>query len=179
MKTFLQLFAAMLLGIVVSVVGLQIYDHATKQSVDGSGIEMLMDSIASAKIADYTNPVFSNTEELLSFRDFYVDDKQLDDVFIQLPEKVIQNVAGVCISKNGCVSKRELVLEYLDNQDVYNNLPNVKASDNPAQPVDTNATDLGNRRDNNNIISTSYRYRTDTVNGKPIKIRVMTEEKIE
>jgi len=177
MKTFLQLLAAALLGAVVSVVGLQIYDRATKQSVDGSGIEMLMDSIASAKIADYTNPVFNSTDELLSFRDFYVDDKQLDDVFVQLPEQVIQNVAGVCISKNGSVSKRELVLEYLDNQDVYNNLPNVKAGDNPAQPVDTTATDLGNKRDN--IISTSYRYRTDTVNGKPVKIRVMTEEKIE
>lgn len=177
MKTFLQLFAAALLGAVVSVVGLQIYDHATKPSVDGSGIEMLMDSIASAKIADYTNPVFNSTEELLSFRDFYVDDKQLDDVFVQLPEQIIQNVAGVCISKNGNVSKRELVLEYLDNQDVYNNLPNVKGADNHAQPVDTTATDLGDKRDN--IISTSYRYRTDTVNGKPVKIRVTTEEKIE
>ena len=176
MKTFLQLFAAALLGAVVSVVGLQIYDHVSKQSVDGSGIEMLMDSIASAKIADYANPVFNSTDELLSFRDFYVDDKQLDDVFVQLPEQIIQNVAGVCISKNGSVSKRELVLEYLDNQDVYNNLPNVKA-DNPAQPVDTTATDLGDKR--NNIISTSYRYRTDTVNGKPVKIRVTTEEKIE
>ena len=177
MKTFLQLFAAALLGAVVSVVGLQIYDHVTKQSVDGSGIEMLMDSIASAKIADYTNPVFNSTDELLSFRDFYVDDKQLDDIFVQLPEQIIQNVAGVCISKNGSVSKRELVLEYLDNQDVYNNLPNVKAADNPAQSVDTTATDLGDKR--NNIISTSYRYRTDTVNGKPVKIRVTTEEKIE
>lgn len=177
MKTFLQLFAAALLGAVVSVVGLQIYDHVNKQSVDGSGIEMLVDSIASAKIADYTNPVFNSADELLSFRDFYIDDKQLDDIFVQLPEQTIQSVAGVCISKNGRVSKRELVLEYLDNQDVYNNLPNVKASDNPAQPVDTAATDLGNKRDN--IISTSYRYRTDTVNGKPVKIRITTEEKIE
>ncbi len=177
MKTFLKLFAAALLGAVVSVVGLQIYDHVTKQSVDGSSIEMLVDSIASAKIADYNNPVFNTTDELISFRDFYVDDKQIDDVFVQLPEQIIQNVAGVCISKNGCVSKRELVLEYLDNQNVYDNLPNVEAANNPAQPVDTTATDLGNRRDD--IISTSYRYRTDTVNGKPVKIRITTEEKIE
>lgn len=177
MKTFLQLLGVALLGALLAVVGLQIYNHTTKPSMDNSGIEVLMDSIASAKIAEYVNPVFNSTDELLSFRDFYVDDKQLDDVFVQLPEQVIQNVAGVCISKNGCVSKRELVLEYLDNQDVYNNLPNVKASDNPAQPVDTTATDLGDKRDN--IISTSYRYRTDTVNGKPVKIRVMTEEKIE
>lgn len=177
MKTFLQLFAAALLGAVVSVVGLQIYDHATKQSVDGSGIEMLVDSIASAKIVDYTNPIFNSADELLSFRDLYVDNKQLDDIFVQLPEQIIQNVAGVCISKNGCVSKRELVLEYLDNQNVYDNLPNVKAADNPVQSVDTTATDLGNKRDN--IISTSYRYRIDTVNGKPVKIRITTEEKIE
>ena len=178
MKTFLQLFAAALLGAVVSVVGLQIYDHATKQSVDGSGIEMLMDSIASAKVADYANPVFNTIDEVISYRDLYTDDKQLDEIFVQLPEEVLKNVAGVCISKWGIVSKREIALQYLEDKqgsNIYDNLPVPNTQNNS---TDTSTTaGPGDKPDN--IISTSYRYRDDTINGKPVKVRIKTEEKIE
>ena len=59
---------------------------------------------------------------------------------------------------------------------VYNNLP--KSTTAPVNTVDKSATDLGSRHDSN-VISTSYNYRTDTINGKPVKIRITTTESYE
>ena len=178
MKTFLQLLAAAFLGAVVSIIGLRIYDRATNGPMDYSAIEEHMDSIASAKIADYSNPVFNSIDEVISYRDLYTDDKQLDEIFVQLPEEVLKNVAGVCISKWGIVSKREIALQYLEDKqgsNIYDNLPAPNTQNNP---IDTSTTaGPGDKPDN--IISTSYRYRNDTINGKPVKVRIKTEEKIE
>ena len=124
-------------------------------------------------VEDYLNPQFSTVNELVQFRKEVVEEYEIDSIFCSLPEATLKNVASVLIRKYGIVDKRSVVEEYRANISVYDNLPTTQQT--TTKPVDLGATDLGNRQDEG-IISTSYQYRTDTIDDKPVKIQIKTEE---
>lgn len=70
----------------------------------------------------YVNPSFTSVSELCIFRDLEIEDYRIDDVFCDLPQNTLVNVATVCINRDGFVTKRSCVQEYLKNQSTYDNL---------------------------------------------------------
>lgn len=137
-----------------------------------------VDSIFVAEqVEEIVNPTFLTVQEVIQYRIDMNEGLSIDSTFLAMPESVLANVAGVLLNKSVMVNKRSIVEEYRANKGVYNNLPVETSSlpDNaPLQKVDQQSTDLGTRP--SGVISTSYNYRTDTVNGKPIKIQIKTEE---
>ena len=80
------------------------------------------------------------------------------------------------LKKSGTIDKKSIIEEYRANSTVYDNLPVPQQSNATTQEIDLGSTDLGSRQNQTDIISTSYQYRTDTINGKPVKIQIKKEE---
>ena len=148
------------------------------------------DTSDSAQVAEFvnsiTNPQLMSVEEVLSLKNNMLEKQSVDSAFLALDNGIINNVTTVLLKKNKTITKKDILDEYRRCSDVYNNLPKSTASNS----VDKTGTDLGTRQDSNisttnsnsspnNIISTSYSYRTDTINGKPIKIRIQKIESYE
>ena len=105
-----------------------------------------VDSVVMNNVQNIVNPMFSSVEEVLAFKAKELKAKEVDDIFNQLPDNIIQNVATVCINREGHVSKRAIVFEYQANSKVYDNLPDTtdnskdisgSKEENPVTKVDT------------------------------------------
>lgn len=136
------------------------------------------DTSDSAQVAEFVNsivnPQLMSVEEVLSLKNNMLEKQSIDSAFLALDNDLISTVTAVLLKKKQAVTKKDILEEYRRCSDVYNNLP----KPNTPKAVDTSATDLGSRHDTG-IISTSYNYRTDTINGKPVKIRITTTEAYE
>ena len=144
------------------------YDH--KDNYDTSDSAMVAEYVNSV-----VNPSIMDVKEALSLKSHMIDQQVIDSLFIALPNATIENVVCVLQKKTSIIHKKDIVEEYLRAKDVYTNLPIKNV---PIEPVDKTGTDLGQRQDTG-IISTSYNFRTDTINGKPVKIRITTTESYE
>lgn len=134
-------------------------------------------TLIAAEVQSVLNPSFTEVETLLYYRQTLLDEAYADSVFLSMPETILANVANVVLKKKGIVDEYSIVSEYRANRDIYDNLPDSQTSQqtNNPQEVDLGSTDLGNRREDN-ILSTSYRYVTDTIDGKPVKIKIKEEK---
>ena len=121
------------------------------------------------QISDLVCPTFVSAEEVLIYRQTEMDMKRVDSVFYSIPEGTLINVCSVLIRKNGSMTKQSIVEEYESNSSIYKNLPAATTE----KEIDLSATDLGNRRQE------SISFRTDTVNGKPIRIRITKTEEVD
>ena len=148
------------------------------------------DTSDSAQVAEFVNsivnPQLMSVEEVLSLKNNMLEKQSIDSAFLALDNDLISTVTAVLLKKKQTVTKKDILEEYRRCSDVYNNLPKA----NSTKDVDKSATDLGQRQDSGNatanntsspdrIISTSYSFRTDTIAGKPVKIRIQTIESYE
>lgn len=139
----------------------------------------VIDSVSVAdQIAAIENPKFMNVQDVLDFRLRCEEQYSIDSVFEALPEQVVINATTVVINRKGYADKKSIVGEYRANKTVYDNLPTkpITQSATTTKDVDLKATDLGNRRNETDVFSTSYDYRYDTINGKPVKVQIKKEE---
>ena len=147
------------------------------------------DTSDSVNWAEYVNSVVNPTmldvTEALSLKNRMLEQQAIDSAFLSLPDNTIRNVVTVLLKKNTVIRKKDIVEAYRANKSIYDNLPlDTKASD-----VDKTATDLGVRQNNkndssnpggtSNVISNSYSFRTDTVAGKPVRVKIQTIESYE
>lgn len=147
------------------------------------------DTSDSVQIAEYVNravnPSIMDVTEALSLKQQMLKKKSIDSAFVSLSDATIRNVVSVLLKKNSFIHKVDIIEEYLRCQNVYDNLP----TDPKASIVDKTATDLGTRQNNesdltnpsgaSNVISNSYSFRTDTVAGKPTRVKIQTIESYE
>lgn len=122
-------------------------------------------------VEDYMNPQFTSTKDILSFKQTLVEERAIDSIFCSLPDEVLNDVASVLIKKYGIADKRDIVREFNTHADIYLSLPQEETK----KEVDLASTDLGEKQEDNTI-TTSYKYRVDTIDGKPVKIMIKTEE---
>ena len=166
-------FVFLLLLIVTFMVGCKNAPWSHPDNYDTANDSVLV----AQQVEAIVNPQFTTVQEIVNFRQQTNEGFTVDSIFRAMPEQVLHNVAAVLIKKNGTVDKKSVVEEYRANSTVYDNLPATSLqSTNAATEVDLSATDLGSRRNESDVISTSYNYRTDTVNGKPVKIQIKKEE---
>jgi hypothetical protein len=148
------------------------------------------DTSDSVNWAEYVNravnPSIMDITEALSLKQQMLEKQSIDSAFVSLSDATIKNVVSVLLKKNSFIHKVDIVEEYLRCQNVYDNLP----SDTKVSDVDKTGTDLGTRPDTgstsannggntNRVLSNSYSYRTDTINGKPVRVRIQKIETYE
>lgn len=165
-------FCVLLLAVVTLMVGCKNAPWSNPNNYDTANDSVLV----AQQVEAIVNPQFTTVQEIVDFRQQTNEGFTVDSIFRAIPEQVLNNVASVLIKKNGIVDKKSVVEEYRANRAVYDNLPATSQPATTTQEVDLNATDLGNKRSESDVISTSYQYRTDTINGKPVKIQIKQEE---
>ena len=145
--------------------------HNTDSIVDDSTrIAQLFENLS--------EPQFSTLNEVIEYRNNVLLQDSIDAMFMSLPEATLSNVVAVLIKKNFInITKKDILDEYVKCRNVYDNLPSEVDKPNP-NTVDLSSTDLGNRR-SDSVISTSYSFRTDTIDGKPVRIKIKKEESYE
>lgn len=124
------------------------------------------DSVYVAQLVEnYINPSFTSINDVLIYRNNSVEMTQIDELFQSLPEETLRNVTGVCLKQKTSITKRDIVTEYRINKDIYDNLPPAKEEKIIREEQKTAENKV------------SVTYRTDTVDGKPVKTKI-TEEKL-
>ena len=138
------------------------------------------DSIKVAQIYEQLkSPVVYSIKDAQDLQDVMVHESTVDNLFMSIPPDIMRNVTNVLLNKEGYATKQSIVNEYRANGGIYNNLPPAPDTNetNDSTKVDLGATDIGSRQDK--TISSSFKRRTDTVNGKPVNIITETKERYE
>lgn len=162
--------------VVVAAIGSCSFSSCGKMPWDKKSktLEETIDSLVNAKVKETVNPVFYSVDEVLVYQDLTNDGNKIDSAFSIMPEDVLKNVSHVLLKKYGTVTKKDIVTEYHNHMDIYPNLmPIQKATDNDSTQA-TNKEGLKNKK--SGVFSTSYRYRTDTVEGVPVKVQIKEEQ---
>lgn len=172
-----------IIALIVSVIALAfgVYTVTIQRdalSTKGSAESEYVDSLAKQSVQDVINPLFSDIDEVLVFRDLSVEGTAIDAEFNQLPDEVLKNVASVVIKREGLASKRSIVYEYRANKKVYDNLPtspsnadnskdNIGSTEgNPVTSADSIDKPVGEVR---------YNQYDTIVNGKKYKKHIKTD----
>ena len=175
------------LMLLVAAIGTMFLMSCNKLGVSSPGDNY--DTSDSAMVAEYVssvvNPTMLDVTEALSLKKSMLEEQSIDSAFLSLPDNTIRNVVTVLLKKNTAIHKKDIVEAYRANKSIYDNLP----TDPKVTTVDKIATDLGSRQQSKtdsttpggtgNIISNSYSFRTDTVAGKPVRIKIQTIESYE
>ena len=147
------------------------------------------DTSDSVQVAEYVNrvinPSIMDVTEALSLKQQMLEKQSIDSAFVSLSDATIRNVVSVLLKKNSFIHKKDIIDEYRRCQNVYDNLP----TDSKANSVDKTGTDLGTRQaggndsanppGSSNVISNNFSFRTDTVAGKPVRVKIQTIESYE
>ena len=172
----------------VAVMGIILLGSCERLGIKSPGDNY--DTSDSAMVAEYVtsvvNPTMLDVTEALSLKNRMLEQQAIDSAFLSLPDNTIRNVVTVLLKKNTVIHKKDIVEAYRANKSIYDNLP----SDTKVSDVDRTATDLGTRQDTgstsvnnggntNRVLSNSYSYRTDTINGKPVRVRIQKIETYE
>lgn len=146
-------------------------------SKESKPLEEVVDSIAQLNIQQELNPLFTTAEDVVVYRDLIEENKRIDSIFNSLPNPTLTYVANVVIGQYGAARKKCIVEEYLKHTDIYDNLPANTPTASKEDPKETvTVEESAVKKDDRQVISTKYNYRTDTVDGKPVKIETKTEE---
>lgn len=176
-KNFGRFLGVYMIALTLAVVGVCILTSCDRLVSYPDNYDKASDSVLVAQqVEAIANPVFETVKEVILYRYQADQGAKIDSIFSALTDEQVKNVSTVVINRDGCATKKAIVEEYRANNTVYDNLPTASQSANVSQKVDLSSTDLGNRRDESDVISTSYQYRTDTINGKPVKIQTKKEE---
>lgn len=142
-----------------------------------------VDSIVTSNVQNMVNPLFSNVDEVLSFRDLSVEGEAIDAEFNQMSEDILKTVTTVCIRRDGPVSKRGIVYEYRANKSVYDNLPeDATVNDIISKAVKNSGTNGSSggepvRKDSTKAPTneTTFSQKDTTIDGKTYKMYTKTE----
>lgn len=141
------------------------------------------ESSVAEQVHEIICPTFTNVQQVLDFRSRCKKEAFYDSVFIAMPEQALNDVANVLITRQDNVCSYTIVKEYLNHRDIYDNLQPSEQSLQNSNDIKSsgvehkdNSAMEGQRATASGVISRSYQYRTDTVDGKPVKILIKTEE---
>lgn len=132
-------------------------------------LEETVDSLVNAKVKQTVNPIFYSVDEVLVYQDLTNDGNKIDSAFSVMPIDVLKNVSHVLLKKYGTVTKKDIVTEYHNHMDIYPNLPKT-----PDATIEDSVVKTKDKK--SGVFSTSYKYRTDTVDGVPVKVQIKEEQ---
>lgn len=160
----LKLWGAITLVLLaISVVGLLTSCDKVKQACGEKPTKEYLDSAAVLKvISEIDNPQFVDEDDVVIYQQNEKEWRHMDSVFFSLDDKTLHNIVNVLIKRKIPLTKPAIVNEYMDNKNVYNNLPH----DDVQAVVDLNKIDVPNLKTEDTVI-----------NGKHVQLIVSQDEK--
>ena len=170
MKRFLNFVGCLLVTLLVLTSCDKIKEYNTP-SVEKPSI--------SEYIEEAINPLMTSVDEVMIYQAKMAEECMVNDIFCDMSQEMVRNIATVLIKQHGSVTKKDIVMEYQTNPQIYDNLPSVgqPSPENPQPAPDTPATkpELPNLPPPSTIIKTE----DDTVNGIPVIVTTKTEKTYE
>ena len=102
------------------------------QSVSKASVQACLDSIV--------NPVFTNVNDVFELQKQLTSNAFIDSVFMSMPPDVLKNVSTVMIKKRPHCTKDDIVGEFLQNRQIYENLPATPPDNASNANITTNET---------------------------------------
>lgn len=122
MKKFLYGCLIVLIAASVSIVA-----NGTLMSCENPVIEKITPSVNKAQVSacldSIVNPMFSDVNDVFELQQQLVTNAFVDSVFMSLSKKTLNDIYGVLSKKRPYLSKDDIVGEYLQNRNIYENLP--------------------------------------------------------
>ena len=177
LKNFKKFIGVYLIGLLCVMTGVISCISCTNVNSSDNYDTGITDSLTVASYVESTvNPSFKSVQEVKSFQNRLIEECSIDEIFITMPEKILNDVATVCLNKNGTITKKDIVLEYQTNNSVYDNLITASITQTEHKEDSTSTkTENGDIDINISPITVSYHYELDTIDGKPVKVLVKEE----
>ena len=90
-------------------------NRLTPAKVNKAVVQDCLDSIV--------NPVFTSVNDAFELQKQLVTNAFIDSVFMSMPQDILKNVTTVMMKKRAYVTKDDIVGEFLQNRQIYENLP--------------------------------------------------------
>lgn len=126
-------------------------------------------------IYEYFNPVFTDVQEVLDFQEGIINDAKIDSFIGTIDREKLRYVATVFLKKGEPVTLRALYKEYMENKDIYDNLPLNATTPNVGtiqQPSTTTVEESQDRVEK--PVSTTTHVKDTTIDGKKVSIETKT-----
>ena len=101
-------------------------------TVSKASVQACLDSIV--------NPVFTNVNDVFELQKQLTSNAFIDSVFMSMPPDVLKNVSTVMIKKRPHCTKDDIVGEFLQNRQIYENLPATPPDNASNANITTNET---------------------------------------
>jgi hypothetical protein len=112
MKRSIFAFLVLLGALVISIASPLIYDRY----VDDTECCSIGDAVDSVSVdwavAQVMNPVFMNIDEVLTYQEDQLEDRNIDSVFLSIPKEVLVDISKVLIGRSSRATKFSIVEEY-------------------------------------------------------------------
>lgn len=139
MKNFLLGVFAVLLGIVLGIGGLYLAGDIQLSSVGDTQI-IENDTVRRTCMGNLLTAQFSSASEVASIQDELSWEVSCTNVFRDIPRPTVENVVNILLRTRQHVTIYDVVREYLNNKNVYDNIVPDAVIENP-DPVATTTTD--------------------------------------
>lgn len=145
-----------------------------------------VDRIDSAFVAEYVkstvNPVFTSPEEVVSYQKEQLSNDELQFEFLNIDPDILKTVATVVLKRSSIATKEDIVKEYSEKADVYNNLPPLQSQNidittsSETVKSDTQQSGMEDQRVTG-VGTVSYKEKDTVIDGT--KAKVLTREEIQ
>lgn len=139
MKNFLLGVLAVFLGVVLGVCGLYLAGDIQLSSVGDTQV-IENDTVRRTCMGNLLTAQFSSASEVASIQDELSWEVSCTNVFRDIPRPAVENVVNILLRTRQHVTIYDVVQEYLNNKNVYDNIVPDAVIENP-DPVATTTTD--------------------------------------
>lgn len=132
MKKFLSWCLATLAAAIIAIAGsvaIASCENGPKVLKPAVGVEQVANALDSI-----VNPQLYTTKDVFELQNKLLVNAYVDSIFMSLDQKILENVAGVCLKRLHIVTKDDVVNEFIKNRSVYENLPTNNPPDNATTP---------------------------------------------
>lgn len=135
------------------------------------------DQTAAAAVDSLVNPVFNNVEQAVKFQEVVNANHYVDSVFLAMPEKTLRDVYAVVSKKLPRVQKVDIVSEFQNNKEIYENLPKYTKPD-PVVTMTTKEQTTVTEAPPSGVQKTTISSKDTTIDGKhaTIETSIITRE---
>lgn len=142
MKNFLLGVFAVFLGVALGIFGLHLAGDIQLSSVGDTQV-IENDTVRRTCMGNLLNAQFSSASEVASVQDELSWEVSCTNVFRDIPRPAVENVVNILLRTRQHVTIYDVVREYLNNKNVYDNIVPDAVIENP-DPVATTTTESTN-----------------------------------
>lgn len=162
MKNFVRFLGGGVLLLVLSIAICSCTKPGNPPAQPTTEVDSATVELCNMQFEEFVNPTFTDVSDVLAFQSMELQEANVDEVFLSMPQDVLSNVTTVVLKRLPSAKIADIVVEYLNNRAVYDGL---HTEENPTEPASTTETTTAVTEGQPATTSgeVSYHYETDTL----------------